>query len=70
MADTPDRRAREDTVLNLVKTSKDSRGVLLDKTADALHENFSHYTGVYLSGCQFSQRSNQCGDEPNIRDFA
>ena len=43
-----DRRAREDAVLNLVKTSRDVRDVLLAKVAAALHDNFPYYTGVYI----------------------
>lgn len=38
----------QETVINLVKNSKDSRDVLLDHVAQALKENFPHYTGVYL----------------------
>lgn len=38
----------QETVINLVKNSKDSRDVLFDHVAQALKENFPHYTGVYL----------------------
>ena len=43
-----DRHGREDGVLNLAKTSKDSRDTLLDKIAASLRDNFPHYTGVYI----------------------
>lgn len=38
----------QDSVINLVKHSRDSRDILLDQVAVALKENFPHYTGVYL----------------------
>ena len=44
-----DRRARERTVIDVLEKSKnDPREIVLDKVAGTLHENFSHYTGVYI----------------------
>ena len=44
-----DRRARERAVVRVVEnSSNDPRDVALDKLAGALHENLSHYTGVYI----------------------
>ena len=44
-----DRRARERAVIRVIQESQnDSPTAVLDKVADALHENFSHYTGVYI----------------------
>ena len=44
-----DRAVRERTVIDIVEKSKgDSLDVLLDRIAAALHEKFSHYTGVYI----------------------
>jgi L-methionine (R)-S-oxide reductase len=38
----------QESIIHWVKHSKDSRDVLLDQVAQALKENFPHYTGVYL----------------------
>lgn len=38
----------QDDVIHLVKNSKATRNVLLDRVAALLKENFSHYTGVYI----------------------
>ena len=44
-----DRVARERAMIDLIGKSKnDSLDALLDKIAASLHENFPHYTGVYL----------------------
>ncbi len=44
-----DRRMHELKVLDVVeKSSGDLQEGLLDKLAGALHENFPHYTGVYI----------------------
>lgn len=44
-----ERRTRELAVLGIVeRSSNDSREVALDELAGALHENFPHYTGVYI----------------------
>ncbi|MEW5719157.1 MAG: GAF domain-containing protein [Chloroflexota bacterium] len=44
-----DRASREHTVINLIeKSNSDSLDVLLDKIAASLHDNFPHYTGVYI----------------------
>lgn len=41
--------SRERTVLQVVEQSKtDSLDVALDKLTAALHDNFPHYTGVYI----------------------
>ena len=49
MDGSDDRRARERAVTSVVEKSKnDLRDAVLDKVAGALHENFSHYTGVYI----------------------
>jgi len=46
---TSDRRARERAVFDAIDQANGvSLDVLLDKMTAALHENFSHYTGVYL----------------------
>jgi len=43
------RAARERTVFDTIRLSSgDSLDARLDKTAAALKENFSHYTGVYI----------------------
>ncbi len=44
-----DRRARKRAVFDAIKkASGDSRDVLLDQVAEALKENFTHYTGIYI----------------------
>lgn len=44
-----DRTSRERAVIDLLEKSKsDSLDDLLDKIAAALHDNFPHYTGVYI----------------------
>jgi len=44
-----DRTSRERATIDLVHKSKsDSLETLLDKIAASLHENFPHYTGVYI----------------------
>ena len=44
-----DRVARERAMLDLIgKSNNDPLNVLLDQIAASLHENFPHYTGVYL----------------------
>jgi GAF domain-containing protein len=49
MTDRVDRAAQERAVFDLVEKSRhDSLEALLDKITGALHENFPHYTGVYL----------------------
>ncbi|HEX7588950.1 MAG TPA: GAF domain-containing protein [Anaerolineae bacterium] len=49
MDGSDDRRARERAVTSVVEKSKnDLLDAVLDKVAGALHENFSHYTGVYI----------------------
>ena len=45
MGNDTDRRARERAVFDVIEQTSD---VLLDKTAAALHANFSRYTGVYI----------------------
>jgi putative methionine-R-sulfoxide reductase with GAF domain len=43
------RTSRERAIIDTIEKSKsDSLNVLLDKIAAALHDNFSHYTGVYI----------------------
>jgi putative methionine-R-sulfoxide reductase with GAF domain len=47
--DKNNRTARERNVLNILEQSKpQSLVMLLDEVTSALHENFPHYTGVYL----------------------
>ncbi len=49
MNENLDRAARERAVLNTVdESTADSLEILLDQITAALHDNFSHYTGVYL----------------------
>ncbi len=44
-----DRRARKRAVFDAIDQANSvSLDILLDKMTAALHENFSHYTGVYL----------------------
>ena len=38
----------QESIIHWVKHSQDSRDVLLDQVAQALKENFPHYTGVYM----------------------
>ncbi len=46
---TSDRRARERAMMSVIeKSGRDSLETLLDQVTAALHENFAHYTGVYL----------------------
>ena len=44
-----DRVARERAMIELIEKSKnDPLNALLDKIATSLHDNFPHYTGVYI----------------------
>ncbi len=38
----------KEAVFNLIQSSPDSREARLDQVAAALHDNFPHYTGVYI----------------------
>jgi putative methionine-R-sulfoxide reductase with GAF domain len=49
MEDSDSRGARERAVFDAIEQARgESRDALLDKTTDALHANFPHYTGVYI----------------------
>ena len=43
-----DRRVNQDAIIHLAQSANAAREILLDQIASALHENFPHYTGVYI----------------------